>query len=91
MGDRRTRVRIVGPDDAETLREPDGTHDRFLIPSDASGGGFALVEHLLAAHRLAAPLHRHSGEDEYTYVLVVRAGELVPTQPLYPRVSLSAP
>ena len=90
MGDRRTRVRIVGPDDGETLREPDGTHDRFLIPSDASGGGFALVEHLLAAHRLAAPLHRHSGEDEYTYVLegrvgallgeeevVVRAGELV--------------
>lgn len=34
----------------ETLKEPDGTHDRFLIPSEESDGGFALVEHLLARY-----------------------------------------
>lgn len=65
---------IVGPADGETLREPDGTHDRFLVPSEASGGRFALVEHLLAPRRLAAPLHRHSREDEYTFVLEGQVG-----------------
>lgn len=72
-----TGVRIVGPADGETLREPDGTHDRFLIPGRASGGGFSLVEHLLAPRRLAAPLHRHSREDEYTFVLEGRVGAVL--------------
>lgn len=67
-------IRLVGPDDGETLKEPDGTHDRFLIPSEESDGGFALVEHLLAPRRLAAPLHRHSREDEYTFVLEGQVG-----------------
>ena len=70
-------VRVVGPADGETLREPDGSHDRFLVPAEASGGGFALVEHLLAPRRLAAPLHRHSREDEYTFVLEGRVGAVM--------------
>jgi mannose-6-phosphate isomerase-like protein (cupin superfamily) len=70
-------VRVLGPDEGETLREPDGSHDRFMIPSAASDGGFALVEHLLAPRRLAAPIHRHSREDEYTYVLEGRVGALL--------------
>lgn len=70
-------VRIVGPTDGETLREPDGSHDRFLVDADASGGGFALVEHVLAPRRLAAPLHRHSREDEYTFVVEGRVGAVL--------------
>jgi hypothetical protein len=36
---------------------PDGfTGDRFMIDGKDSGGGFALVEHRLAPHVLAAPL-----------------------------------
>jgi quercetin dioxygenase-like cupin family protein len=31
--------------------------------------GVAVVEHTLAPHALAAPLHRHSREDEISYVL----------------------
>ena len=31
--------------------------------------GVAVVEHVLAPHTLAAPLHRHSREDETSYVL----------------------
>lgn len=30
-----------------------------------AGGGVALVEHLLGARALAAPVHMHTREDEY--------------------------
>jgi mannose-6-phosphate isomerase-like protein (cupin superfamily) len=72
-----TAIRIVGPGDGETLREPDGSRNRFMVEAGESGGGFALVEHLLAPRRLAAPLHRHSREDEYSYVLEGRVGAIV--------------
>jgi len=42
---------------------------RFMIGGDESGGGFALVEHPMPPRALAAPLHRHRREDEYSYVL----------------------
>jgi mannose-6-phosphate isomerase-like protein (cupin superfamily) len=72
-----TTARIIKPQDGEMLRTPDGSHDRFLVPADISGGGFALVEHLLAPRALAAPLHRHTREDEYTFVLEGRVGALL--------------
>jgi quercetin dioxygenase-like cupin family protein len=72
-----TAIRIVGPGDGETLREPDGSRNRFMVEAGESGGGFALVEQLLAPRRLAAPLHRHSREDEYGYVLEGRVGAIV--------------
>lgn len=50
---------------------------RFMIPGEDSGGGFALVEHPLQPHALAAPLHRHSREDEYSFVLTGRVGALL--------------
>lgn len=77
MNDQMSSVRLLGPNDGEVLREPDGSHDRFMVSEQESGGGFALVEHLLAPQRLAAPLHRHSREDEYTYVLEGRVGALL--------------
>jgi quercetin dioxygenase-like cupin family protein len=70
-------IRLVGAGDGETLTEPDGSHDRFLVPGADGGGRFALVEHLLAPRRLAAPLHRHSREDEYTFVLAGRVGAIL--------------
>ena len=48
-----------------------------MIPGADSEGGFALVEHPLKARALAAPLHRHSREDEYSYVLRGRVGALL--------------
>jgi quercetin dioxygenase-like cupin family protein len=48
-----------------------------MISGADSGGGFALVEHPLAPRALAAPLHRHSREDEYSYVLEGRVGALL--------------
>jgi quercetin dioxygenase-like cupin family protein len=47
---------------------------RFMVPGVDSGGGFALVEHPLKPRALAAPMHRHSREDEYSYVLRGRIG-----------------
>src|SRR5215216_6978424 len=50
---------------------------RFMIDGDESGGGFSLVEHPMSARALGAPLHRHSREDEYSYVLQGRVGALL--------------
>jgi quercetin dioxygenase-like cupin family protein len=40
----------------------------------AEGEGFALVEHTLPSRALGSPLHRHTSEDEYSYVLEGRLG-----------------
>ena len=47
---------------------------RFVISGAESGGGFALIEHVLKPRALAAPLHRHAHEDEYSFVLQGRLG-----------------
>jgi mannose-6-phosphate isomerase-like protein (cupin superfamily) len=47
---------------------------RFMVWSEESGGGFALVEHPIPPRSLCAPLHRHSHEDEYSYVVEGRMG-----------------
>ncbi len=66
--------RILGPTGGETLGPAAGCRDRFLIDSAATGGRFALVEHLLAPRAIAAPLHRHEREDEYSFILEGRVG-----------------
>ena len=50
---------------------------RFMIDGEAADGLFSLVEHPMSAHALAAPLHRHTHEDEYSYVLQGRIGALL--------------
>ena len=48
-----------------------------MIDGDEAGGGFSLVEHPMGPRALAAPLHRHTREDEYSYVLTGRMGALL--------------
>jgi quercetin dioxygenase-like cupin family protein len=50
---------------------------RFMIDGEQTDGDFSLVEHPMSAHALAAPLHRHAREDEYSYVLEGRVGALL--------------
>jgi quercetin dioxygenase-like cupin family protein len=50
---------------------------RFMLDAVATGGGVALVEGWLGPRTLAAPLHRHTREDEYTYVLEGSIGALL--------------
>ena len=54
-----------------------GVTDRFLLDGDLTQGRFAMVQHLFEPRALAAPLHRHTREDEYTYVLRGRIGAVL--------------
>jgi quercetin dioxygenase-like cupin family protein len=71
-----TRARILGPHDGEAGRLG-SIGVRFMIDGAESGGGFSMVEHPMPARALAAPLHRHNREDEYSYVLDGRLGALL--------------
>lgn len=62
-------VKIMRAGDGEILGSAGGCRDRFLIDSKDWGGRFAVVEHLLAPHSIAAPMHRHSKEDEFSFIL----------------------
>lgn len=60
---------MIRPGDGETFGSPAGCRDRFLVGSDEFGGRIALLEHLLAPRSIAAPLHRHTKEDEFSLIL----------------------
>jgi mannose-6-phosphate isomerase-like protein (cupin superfamily) len=47
---------------------------RFMIEGVETDQGFSLVEHPMSPRALAAPLHLHTREDEYSYVLAGRMG-----------------
>lgn len=49
---------------------------RWKIDAGDTGGNFSVVHHPLAPRALAAPLHRHHREDEYSYVLRGKLGAL---------------
>ena len=70
------RAKIVGPTDAqEGFLGSIGV--RFMIDGSEAGERFSLVEHPMSARALAAPLHLHTREDEYSYVLQGRMGALL--------------
>src|SRR3954464_10514141 len=49
----------------------------YKVPSEATDGAVAVVEHVLGPRQLGSPLHRHSREDEISHVL---EGELAVQQ-----------
>lgn len=42
---------------------------RFLVSGEQTGGQVALVEHPIEPRSLAAPMHTHEREDEFSYVI----------------------
>jgi len=71
-----TGVKLVGPDDGgEGFLGSIGV--RFLIDGIEAGERFSLVEHPMSPRALAAPVHRHTREDEYSFVLEGRMGALL--------------
>src|SRR4051812_38782067 len=48
--------------------------NRFMIDSAQTDGRFALIEHTIPPRKLAAPMHVHEREDEYSFVLSGRMG-----------------
>ena len=71
-----TAPKIVGPKDGD-LGFLGSIGSRHLADGDETGGGFSVVEHPMPPRALAAPLHRHTREDEYSYVLEGRMGALL--------------
>src|SRR3712207_9448652 len=59
---------LLSPDEGETvwLRK---LGIRFMIGGEHTQDNFSLVEHPIKPRALAAPMHTHRHEDEYTYVL----------------------
>src|SRR5215216_6244319 len=69
-------VKLVGPHDAkEGFLGSIGV--RFMIDGSEAGERLSLVEHPMSPRALAAPMHRHTREDEYSYVLEGRVGALL--------------
>src|SRR3954468_13847215 len=50
---------------------------RFMIDGSEADQRLSLVEHPMSPRALAAPLHKHNREDEYSYVLEGRLGALL--------------
>jgi mannose-6-phosphate isomerase-like protein (cupin superfamily) len=50
---------------------------RFMIDGSDAAQRFSLVEHPMSPRSLAAPLHLHTREDEYSFVLQGRMGALL--------------
>jgi len=69
-------AKVVGPTDGKAgFLGSIGV--RFLIAGKEAGERVALVDHTMSARALAAPLHRHNREDEYSYVPEGRVGALL--------------
>jgi mannose-6-phosphate isomerase-like protein (cupin superfamily) len=76
MSTTATSAKIVGPRDGkEGFLGSIGV--RFMIDGSEAGERFSLVEHPLSPRALAAPLHIHTREDEYSFVLQGRLGALL--------------
>jgi mannose-6-phosphate isomerase-like protein (cupin superfamily) len=77
-----TAPTIIGPTDGESVTlQTIGV--RFMIPGADTDTRFSLVEHPMPPRALAAPLHRHTREDEYSYVLEGRMGALLGDDVVY--------
>jgi mannose-6-phosphate isomerase-like protein (cupin superfamily) len=74
--------RKLGPGDGPSV-DLQSVGVRFMAWSDETGGGFSLVEHPIPPRTLVAPVHRHSREDEYSYVVEGRMGALLGEDTVY--------
>jgi mannose-6-phosphate isomerase-like protein (cupin superfamily) len=75
-------VKVVGPGDGK-LGFLGTIGVRFMLWGPEAGERFSLVEHPMSPRALAAPLHRHAREDEYSYVLRGRLGALLGDDVVY--------
>jgi mannose-6-phosphate isomerase-like protein (cupin superfamily) len=71
----RTSDRVLGPEDGEIMPWSVGTN-RYMIDGKNTGGTISVVEHRVEPHGLPGPVHKHSREDEYSYVLEGRVAAL---------------
>jgi mannose-6-phosphate isomerase-like protein (cupin superfamily) len=71
-----TAPKVIGPRDGKAgFLGTIGV--RFMIDGVDADDRFSLVEHPMAPRTLAAPLHRHTREDEYSFILEGSVGALL--------------
>jgi quercetin dioxygenase-like cupin family protein len=75
-----TAARVLGPKDGQVAGAPGSRTDRFMIDGADTAGRLSVVEHTVPPHVLAGPLHNHSREDEYSYVLEGQLGAMLGDQ-----------
>lgn len=66
---------VILPDESDSF-ELGGLGVEWKINGSDTGMRFAIVHHPIAPRALAAPLHYHHNEDEYSYVMSGRLGAL---------------
>ena len=71
-----TAAKVIGPRDGKAGMIS-GIGVRFMIDGPETSERFSLVEHPMPPRSIAAPLHRHHREDEYSFVLEGRMGALL--------------
>jgi mannose-6-phosphate isomerase-like protein (cupin superfamily) len=74
--------RNLGPDDGKMV-DLGSVGVRFMAWAEETGGGFSLIEHPIPPRTLVAPVHRHTREDEYSFVLEGRMGALLGDDVIY--------
>jgi quercetin dioxygenase-like cupin family protein len=72
----KLKVKVVGPRDG-VAGFLGSIGVRFMIDGQEAGQRLALVEHPMSPRALPAPLHKHTREDEYSFVLAGRLGALL--------------
>jgi mannose-6-phosphate isomerase-like protein (cupin superfamily) len=68
---------LVIPHEAGRLVDLDGFGIHWKLDGLETGKRFSVVHHPIAPRHLAAPLHRHHREDEFSYVLSGKMGALL--------------
>lgn len=68
--------RVILPGEGESF-DFGGLGVDWKIDAPTTGGRFSVVHHPIAPRALAAPLHYHNNEDEYSYVLEGTLGALL--------------
>ena len=71
-----TKPTILGPDAGDSF-DFGGLGVHWKIDGPATGERFSIVHHPIAPRALAAPLHYHHNEDEYSFVLEGKLGALL--------------
>src|SRR5215213_9144532 len=74
--------RLIAPTEGKSV-DLGSVGVRFMAWAEETGGGFSIVEHPIPPRTLVAPVHRHSNEDEYSYVIEGRMGALLGDDVVY--------
>lgn len=61
-------AQVISPADCDTA-SLGATTDQFFVDGGATQGRVSLVGHVIAPRSLAAPMHKHSREDEFSFIL----------------------